>query len=95
MRSRARRPELGGAGRRTRRSPTRDFVPCGRRPLAVVLDIDETALLNLGYEYDDATHPGRPYDQQRWNALGADRRRRGRAGSRRRDGARPPSAAPA
>jgi 5'-nucleotidase (lipoprotein e(P4) family) len=43
------------------------FVPCGRRPLAVVLDVDETALLNLGYEYDEATHPGRPYDQQRWN----------------------------
>jgi 5'-nucleotidase (lipoprotein e(P4) family) len=44
------------------------FVPCGRRPLAVVLDVDETALQNLGFEYDDATHPGRPYDQQRWNA---------------------------
>ena len=43
------------------------FVPCGRRPLAVVLDVDETALLNLGFEYDDAGHPGRPYDQQRWN----------------------------
>jgi 5'-nucleotidase (lipoprotein e(P4) family) len=44
------------------------FVPCGRRPLAVVLDADETALQNVGYEYDDATHPGRPYDQERWNA---------------------------
>ena len=44
------------------------FVRCGRRPLAVVLDVDETALQNLGYEYDDATHPGRPYDQERWNA---------------------------
>ena len=43
------------------------FVPCGRRPLAVVLDVDETALQNLGYEYDDASHPGRAYDQQRWN----------------------------
>jgi len=43
------------------------FVPCGRRPLAVVLDADETVLQNIGYEYDDATHPGRPYDQQRWN----------------------------
>jgi 5'-nucleotidase (lipoprotein e(P4) family) len=43
------------------------FVPCGRRPLAVVLDADETVLQNLGFEYDDATHPGRPYDQQRWN----------------------------
>jgi 5'-nucleotidase (lipoprotein e(P4) family) len=44
------------------------FVPCGRRPLAVVLDADETVLQNLGFEYDDATHPGRPYDQQRWNS---------------------------
>lgn len=43
------------------------FLPCGRRPLAVVLDVDETALLNLGYEYDEATHAGRSYDQQRWN----------------------------
>ena len=43
------------------------FVPCGRRPLAVVLDVDETAIQNLGYEYDDARHPGRPYDQERWN----------------------------
>jgi predicted secreted acid phosphatase len=43
------------------------FVPCGRGPLAVVLDADETVLQNLGFEYDDATHPGRPYDQQRWN----------------------------
>jgi 5'-nucleotidase (lipoprotein e(P4) family) len=42
------------------------FVPCGRRPLAVVLDADETALQNLGFEYDDASHPGRTYDQQRW-----------------------------
>jgi 5'-nucleotidase (lipoprotein e(P4) family) len=43
------------------------FLPCGRRPLAVVLDADETVLQNLGYEYDDASHPGRPYDQERWN----------------------------
>lgn len=43
------------------------FLPCGRRPLAVVLDADETVLQNLGYEYDDASHPGRAYDQERWN----------------------------
>src|SRR3954469_12077491 len=43
------------------------FIPCGRRPLAVVLDADETVLQNLGFEYDDATHPGRAYDQERWN----------------------------
>jgi 5'-nucleotidase (lipoprotein e(P4) family) len=43
------------------------FLPCGRKPLAVVLDVDETALQNLGFEYDDAMHPGRTYDQERWN----------------------------
>jgi 5'-nucleotidase (lipoprotein e(P4) family) len=43
------------------------MIPCGERPLAVVLDVDETAIQNLGFEYDDATHPGRPYDQERWN----------------------------
>ena len=26
------------------------FVPCGDKPFAAVLDVDETALLNLGYE---------------------------------------------
>ncbi len=42
------------------------FLPCGRRPLAVVLDVDETALQNLGYEYDEAfARTG--YDQERWN----------------------------
>jgi 5'-nucleotidase (lipoprotein e(P4) family) len=51
------------------------FVPCGKKPLAVVLDIDETALLNLGYEADDAVRDG-PYDEsrwQRWEATGADK----------------------
>ena len=42
------------------------FLPCGRRPLAVVLDVDETALQNLGYEYDEALR-GQRYDQERWN----------------------------
>jgi len=44
-----------------------EFLPCGDRPLAVVLDADETAMQNLGFEYDDAIHPGRGYDQERWN----------------------------
>lgn len=43
------------------------FIACGRRPRAVVLDVDETALQNLGYEYDDALHPGRSFDQARWS----------------------------
>jgi len=30
---------------------TPTFAPCGRKPLAVVLDVDETVIQNLGYEY--------------------------------------------
>ena len=50
------------------------FVPCGGKPVAVVLDVDETAIQNLGYEYDEAVR-GRSYDQQiwnRWEQTGAD-----------------------
>jgi 5'-nucleotidase (lipoprotein e(P4) family) len=42
--------------------------------LAVVLDVDETALLNLGYEYDEAAK-GRGFDEaiwNRWEETGAD-----------------------
>ena len=42
------------------------FVPCGRKPLAVVLDVDETALLNIGYEYDQAAQK-RSYNPERWS----------------------------
>ncbi|GHH08566.1 hypothetical protein GCM10008023_04140 [Sphingomonas glacialis] len=51
-------------------------IPCGDRPRAVVFDVDETLLLNLGFEYDDARHPGRPYDAalwQQWEQAGVDR----------------------
>jgi 5'-nucleotidase (lipoprotein e(P4) family) len=48
----------------TWKNPT--LLPCGDKPKAVVFDVDETILLNLGYEADDAGHPGRPYDEQRW-----------------------------
>lgn len=41
------------------------FESCDKKPLAVVLDVDETALLNLGYEADDSQRNG-PYDQSRW-----------------------------
>lgn len=41
-------------------------LPCGDRPRAVVFDVDETLLLNLGFEYDDATHPGRAYAESHW-----------------------------
>jgi 5'-nucleotidase (lipoprotein e(P4) family) len=42
------------------------FVPCGSKPIAVVFDIDETVLLNLGYEYGDALN-AREYDAARWD----------------------------
>ncbi len=41
------------------------FVRCGDRPPAVVVDIDETVLLNLGYEYAEAVS-GAPFDPERW-----------------------------
>jgi 5'-nucleotidase (lipoprotein e(P4) family) len=42
------------------------FVPCAGRPQAAVFDVDETVLLNQGYEYDDLTgRPGRDFDD-RW-----------------------------
>ena len=44
------------------------WVPCGTKPKAVLFDVDETVLLNTGFEYDDTTHPGRPYDEKRWQA---------------------------
>jgi 5'-nucleotidase (lipoprotein e(P4) family) len=52
------------------------FISCGDRPLAIVLDADETVLLNLGFEYDDASHPDRPYDDKRfgrWEVSGVDK----------------------
>jgi 5'-nucleotidase (lipoprotein e(P4) family) len=43
------------------------FERCGMKPLAAVFDVDETVLLNLGFEYNDAAHPA-PYDETRWRA---------------------------
>ena len=40
------------------------WVPCGEKPPAVVLDADETVLLNLGYEYDEA-RTGRTHNTAR------------------------------
>ena len=51
------------------------FLPCGDRPYAVVFDVDETLILNLGFEYFDAQHSG-GYDDQswdRWEKSGADK----------------------
>ena len=42
------------------------FLPCGAKPLAAVFDVDETVVLNLGFERDAAT--GQPYEQARWRA---------------------------
>ncbi|MDG2534848.1 HAD family acid phosphatase [Sphingomonas sp. HITSZ_GF] len=41
------------------------FETCGKRPMAVVFDVDETVLLNLGFE-SDAARRGPGYDQNRW-----------------------------
>lgn len=51
------------------------WVPCGNRPFAVVLDVDETVIQNLGYEYDEAI-TGRSFESarwQRWERTGADK----------------------
>jgi 5'-nucleotidase (lipoprotein e(P4) family) len=45
---------------------TPTFVPCGDKPLAAVFDVDETVLLNLGFEYDAAG--GAAFDEARWAA---------------------------
>lgn len=54
---------------------TPQFEPCGAKPPAIVLDIDETAVLNLGYEADAARRGGGFDDPrwQRWEASGADK----------------------
>lgn len=43
------------------------FDLCGSRPLAIVLDVDETVLLNLGYESDVARRGDSGYDAARWD----------------------------
>lgn len=50
------------------------FIPCGDRPLAVILDVDETALQNLGYQYERDVK-GAGYDEaswERWERTGKD-----------------------
>lgn len=42
------------------------FQSCGDKPAAAVFDVDETLVLNLGYESDDAQRGG-AYDPARWN----------------------------
>jgi 5'-nucleotidase (lipoprotein e(P4) family) len=42
------------------------FQSCGDKPPAAVFDVDETLLLNLGYESDDAQRSG-GWDSARWD----------------------------
>jgi 5'-nucleotidase (lipoprotein e(P4) family) len=43
------------------------FVPCASKPPAAVFDVDETVLLNLGFEGDDLARGTHPYDAARWD----------------------------
>ncbi len=53
------------------------FESCGDKPLAAVFDVDETLLLNVGFEYWDATRADRsvPFDQawKAWERTGAEK----------------------
>ncbi|PTQ60987.1 5'-nucleotidase (lipoprotein e(P4) family) [Sphingomonas aurantiaca] len=42
------------------------WTTCGTKPKAAVFDVDETVLLNLGFEYDAAS--GQPWSDSRWQA---------------------------
>ena len=44
------------------------FVPCGDKPVAIVLDMDETSILNTGANYDSAHRGDPPFDAARWDA---------------------------
>jgi predicted secreted acid phosphatase len=47
------------------------FVPCGRKPLAAVFDVDETVLLNLGLEANDAAGRSSGAMVGRWGSSGS------------------------
>lgn len=42
------------------------FVPCGAKPYAAVFDVDETVMLNLGFEYHDA-RTGKGWNAADWD----------------------------
>jgi 5'-nucleotidase (lipoprotein e(P4) family) len=44
------------------------WAACGAKPAAVVLDMDETAILNTGANYDGAKLGDQPFDAARWDA---------------------------
>lgn len=43
------------------------FLPCEMKPPAIVLDVDETAILNLGAEYDDLIAQRPKFDEAMWD----------------------------
>jgi 5'-nucleotidase (lipoprotein e(P4) family) len=43
------------------------FLPCGDKPPAIVLDVDETSILNLGAEYDDLLANRKKFDEDAWD----------------------------
>ncbi|QGP77581.1 5'-nucleotidase, lipoprotein e(P4) family [Sphingobium sp. CAP-1] len=43
------------------------FAPCGDKPFAAMFDVDETVMLNTGFEYHDA-RTGKGYDAAAWDA---------------------------
>lgn len=43
------------------------FIDCGDRPPAIVFDVDETVLLNLGAEYDDLKAGRLTFDDDAWD----------------------------
>jgi 5'-nucleotidase (lipoprotein e(P4) family) len=51
------------------------FIPCGTKPFAAVFDVDETMILNLGYEWH-GVQTGSNFDAAswaRWEQTGADK----------------------
>lgn len=44
------------------------WADCGSKPLAIILDMDETAILNTGANYDTARRGDPPFDTDRWAA---------------------------
>lgn len=43
------------------------FAPCGDKPRAAVFDVDETLVLNLGFEEKDARRGGGAFDSAMWD----------------------------
>ena len=46
---------------------TPSFAPCGTKPYAAIFDVDETVVLNIGFEFHDA-RTGRGWNAADWDA---------------------------